>query len=204
MRNDGGNVERALHQRLLDGNPLATVDLFERFAETMRRRLAAKYRTTDPDLVEEAVSEALLDYFRRPESYDPGKRSLRGYLHMVAERDLLNLRDQHRRRSGRLRPADPVEIDARARKEWAEGDDVGDRISDDEAAEALRVEAMAVARTDEERIVQRLRLEGERSTAAFAAALGWLDLPAAEQRRRLYLIKGRLDRRGRRGRERRG
>jgi RNA polymerase sigma-70 factor (ECF subfamily) len=203
-RDDGREVERALHDRLLAGDPLATVDLFLHFAVALQRRLAAKYPTTDLDLVEQAVSDALLDYFRRPERYDAGKRSLRGYLAMAAERDLLNLRDQHRRRYGRLQSVDPVELDARARKEWEEGDDIGDRMADEEAAAALRAEAMAVARTDEERIVQELRLEGERSTAAYAAALGWGDVPPAEQRRRLYLIKDRLDQRWRRGRERRG
>ena len=57
---------------------------------------------------------------------------------------------------------------------------------------------MAVAWTEEERTVQRLRLEGERSTDAYAAALGWDDLTPAERRRRIYQIKDRLDQRWRR------
>lgn len=198
VRDDDQERERALHERLLAGDPLATVDLFSHFAPRLLRRLTARFATTDPELIEEAVSESLLDYFLRPERYDPARRSLRGYLLMVAERDLLNLLDQHRRRQGRLRPVEAVELDARARKEWAEGDDIAAAIVDDEAAAALWSEAMTVARTDEERIVQRLRLEGERATAVYAAALGWTDLPPTEQRRRLYQIKDRLDQRWRR------
>jgi RNA polymerase sigma-70 factor, ECF subfamily len=203
-RNDERERERVLHERLLDGDPLATADLFQHFAASLLSRLAAKYPTTDLDLVEQAVSDALLDYFQRPERYDSGKRSLRGYLFTAAERDLLNLREYHQRRHGRVRPADPVELDAHARKQWEEGDDVGDRIAADEAAATLWDDEMAAARTDEERIVQRLRLEGERSNAVYAAALGWEDLPPAEQRRRLYLIKDRLDQRWRRRGERHG
>jgi RNA polymerase sigma-70 factor, ECF subfamily len=203
-RGDGRDGERALHERLLAGDPLATLDLFTHFAPLMRRRLAARFATTDPDLVEEAVSDALLDYFLRPERYDASRRSLRGYLFMVAERDLLNLRDRNRRRQGRLRLVDAVELDARARNEWEGGGQIDAALVDDEAAAALWSEAMAVARTDEERIVQRLRLDGERATAAYAAALGWVDLPPAEQRRRLYQIKDRLDQRWRRHGRRHG
>ncbi len=197
-RKDDEDEARALHERLLAGDPLSTADLFFHFAPKLRRRLAAKFATTDPELIEEAISETLLDYFLRPERYDPSRRSLRGYLVMAAERDLLNLRDQNRRRQGRLHPVDPVELDAQSRKEWEEGDDIAASIVDDEAAAAIWSEAMAVARTDEERIVQRLRLEGERATVVYVAALGWDDLSPAEQRRRLYQIKDRLDQRWRR------
>src|SRR5215211_5469173 len=94
-RNDGQDVERALRERLLAGDPLATTDLFFHLAPLLRRRLAARFATTDPELVEEAISQTLLDYFLRPARYDPAKRSLHGYLLMAAERDLLNLRDRN-------------------------------------------------------------------------------------------------------------
>lgn len=204
VRGDQDEIERALHERLLASDPLATVDLFYHLAGSLLRRLTAKYPTTDPDLVEQAVSDALLGYFMRPDRYDAGRRSLRGYLFMAAERDLLNLRERERRRQAGIRPADSVELDARARNAWMEGDDLGDRLADEEFVARLQDEAMAVARTDEERIVQRLRLDGERSTGTYAAALGWTDLPPAEQRRRLYLIKDRLDQRMRRRGDRHG
>jgi RNA polymerase sigma-70 factor (ECF subfamily) len=203
-QDDQKHHERVLHERLLAGDPLATTDLFRHFAVSLFRRLMTRYPTTDPDLVEQAVSQALLDYFVRPERYDDSKRSLRGYLTMAAERDLLNLRAVRPRRSRMIRDASPVELDAEARRQWEEGGDIADAIAEDETASELWAEAMSVARTDEERTVQRLRLDGERSTAAYAAALGWTDLPFAEQQRRLYRIKDRLDQRWRRRRERYG
>jgi RNA polymerase sigma-70 factor, ECF subfamily len=190
--------ERVLHGRLLDGDPLATVDLFRHFSSLLVRRLAVRYQTTDPELIEEAVSQALLDYFTHPDRYDPSKRSLRGYLAMSAERDLQNLRQARQSRSRLLREENPGELDDQARRQWEAGGDVADEIAEDETAQALWEKAMAVARTDEERIVQRLRLEGERSTAVYAAALGWADLPFDEQQRRLYRVKDRLDQRFRR------
>ncbi len=203
-RNDQRDLERALHERLLAGEPLATTDLFRHFAVSLFRRLTARYPTTDPDLVEQAVSQALLDYFVHPERYDATKRSLRGYLAMAAERDLLSLRQVRPRRTRAIREASPVELDAEARRQWEEGGDIADAIAEDETASELWTEAMSIARTDEERTVQRLRLEGERSTAANAATLGWTDLPFTEQQRRLYRIKDRLDQRWRRRRGRYG
>jgi RNA polymerase sigma-70 factor, ECF subfamily len=203
-RVDQNEPERVLHGRLLDGDPLATTDLYFHFAERILRGLKAKYQTTDPDLVEEAVLQTLLDYFLRPERYDPAKRSLRGYLFMSAERDLINLRQQDERQRALFQPADPVELDDRARKEWEEGGGFAEALADDEAAAERWDEAMAIAQTEEEKIVQRLRLAGERSTAAYATALGWTELPLAEQRKRLYLIKDRLDQRSRRRGERHG
>jgi DNA-directed RNA polymerase specialized sigma24 family protein len=115
-RADQTAKEQTLHKRLVAGDPLATIDAFDHLAVRLSRRLAAKFPTTDPDLVEQAVSDTLLDYFRRPARYDPSKRSLGGYLFMAAERDLLNLRQRDQRRRGPLRSPDPVELDAWARE----------------------------------------------------------------------------------------
>jgi RNA polymerase sigma-70 factor (ECF subfamily) len=190
--------ERVLHGRLLEGDPLATFDLFSHFLGILCRRLAIQYQSTDRDLIEEAASQTLLDYFMEPRRYDQGKRSLRGYLAMSAERDLQNLLVARRNRPHLLHEATGSELDIRARRQWEAGGDVADEIVEDEAARAFWEAAMAVARTDEERIVQSLRLDGERSTAIYAAALGWTNLPYADQQRRLYQVKDRLDQRLRR------
>lgn len=197
-RDDQREHEMMLHNRLLTGDPVVTIDLFEHFHVRLFRRLAAKYRTTDEDLVEQAVAETLFDYFQRPERFDPAKKSLNGYLVMSAERDLINLREREERRTGRNRPIDPIEIDSQARKEWEEGDDFTTAFANGEVTAELWESAMAVARTDEERIVQRLRLEGERDTAVYASELGWLDLAPEEQRKRVFEIKDRLQKRSKR------
>jgi RNA polymerase sigma-70 factor, ECF subfamily len=190
--------ERHLHERLLAGDPLASTDLFDHFSTPIFRGLVSRYRTTDQELVEEAVSRSLLDYFVHPERYDASKRSLRGYLNMAAERDLLTLR-QRRLRSRRLiQDATAYDLDARAHHQWQSGGDVADVVAEAESAARLTSEMLSVARTDEERIVQELRMDGERSTAVYAEALGWQALTSTDQQKQLYRIKDRLDQRLRR------
>ncbi len=57
---------------------------------------------------------------------------------------------------------------------------------------------MSVAQTEEERVVMRLMLDGERATAAFAAAIGLSALSIEERRSRVYAVKDRLVKRLRR------
>jgi RNA polymerase sigma-70 factor (ECF subfamily) len=192
------DYERVLHARLLEGDPLAPVDLFYHFFGNLCRRLAIQYRATDRDLIEEAVSQTLLDYFTTPARYDPRKRTLRGYLVMSAQRDLQNILRSPRNRPIASREPTSVELDTQARRRWEMDGDIADEIADNEVARVLWERAMAVARTREERIVQSLWLDGERSTAIYAAALGWTDLPFGEQQKRLSRVKDRLDRRLRR------
>lgn len=197
-------LERRLHERLLAGDPLASTDLFDHFSVPIVRGLVSRYRTTDHELVEEAVSQSLLDYFVHPERYDASKRSLRGYLKMAAERDLLTLRQRRLRSRRNIQDATPYDLDAQAHDRWRVGDDVADQIADEESAAALTAEMMAVVQTEEERIVQELRMDGERTTAVYVAALGWHNLIPAEQQKRLYRIKDRLDQRLRRRRQSEG
>src|SRR5690606_1984281 len=55
------------------------------------RALAGRYPGADPDLIHDAVTDALLDHWRRPERYGPARASELGYLRMAAWRNLLNL-----------------------------------------------------------------------------------------------------------------
>jgi RNA polymerase sigma-70 factor (ECF subfamily) len=197
-------LERRLHERLLAGDPLASTDLFDHFSIPIVRGLVSRYRTTDHELVEEAVSQSLLDYFVHPERYDASKRSLRGYLKMAAERDLLTLRQRRLRNRHHIHEATPYELDSQAHHRWRSGGDVVDQIADAESAATLADAMMAVARTEEERIVQELRMDGERATAVYVAALGWHNLTPTEQQRHLYRIKDRLDQRLRRRKQSEG
>ena len=189
-----------IHRRLLEGDPLAPVDLFERYAPRLTRWLAARFATTNAELIHDAVVTALLDYAERPDRFDPNRRSLAGYLRMAARGDLLNLRDRHRQWivEGES-PADPVELETAARNSTYEtADPIGDQIADEDSAARLLAQARQVAHTAEERTALDLMLAGERSTATFAQALGWSYLPVAVQRSRVNALKDRLTKRLRR------
>ena len=91
--------EEALHQRLLVRDRLAAVDLANLLYDTLVRAVRARVdQTTDPELIEDAVVEALMSYVDDPQKYDPEKGSLRVYLTIVAHSDLKNaLRKAHHR-----------------------------------------------------------------------------------------------------------
>lgn len=196
---DEAQLGHDIHHRLLNGDPLASVDLCEHFLPRLTRRLGARFRTTDPELVHDAVVTALLDYATHPERFDPTRRSLAGYLFMAAQGDLLNLRQRHRQWIEGETPVDPVELETAARNTINETDDpLGERVAADDAAARLLAWASQVVRTDEERTALGLMLEGERATETFARALGLADLPVSTQRARVNAIKDRLTKRLRR------
>ena len=84
--------EYQFHQRLCArDDPIAFAELaeclYDALVQDVRKRAG---RQADPVLVEEAVGGALLDYYDKPERYDPGRMSLHGYLVMAAYRDFQN------------------------------------------------------------------------------------------------------------------
>ena len=191
-----------LHSRLLAREPTASADLFACYAQSLTRQLHSRgFHATDPDLVHDAIVTALLDYAEHPERFDPHRRSLGGYLYMAARGDLLNLIEKRQRRRDRETGNDPVELETMGRNIMSEqADPVGNDLVDREAAQALVQQAMGVARTEEERIVVRLMLDGERMTDAFSRALGLEGLPLVAQQRQIYVVKDRLSKRLRRQR----
>src|SRR5689334_13864032 len=85
--------ERALnlHTRIVAGDMTAPAELAELVLPVLTDRLTKKYPTIyDPDLIDIAVTDAVLNYCAHPESYKPQKLSLIGYLLMSANGDLLN------------------------------------------------------------------------------------------------------------------
>jgi hypothetical protein len=70
-----------LYHRLCTGtDPTASADVCQAYLAWLRHR----NRGVDPHLIESAVHQALFDLVQRPHSYDPGRRSLCGYLQMAA------------------------------------------------------------------------------------------------------------------------
>ena len=86
--------ELELHSRLVDGDPMACAELYDRYAEGLAEDLAHRYdriAAHDQGLVSAAVTDAIFAYTADPTRYRPGDKNLRGYLRMAAVGDLLNL-----------------------------------------------------------------------------------------------------------------
>jgi hypothetical protein len=79
------------HERINDGDIVATAELAELLLPELTRRLTSKHPSIyDPHLIDMAVTDALMSYFRNPKQYQSEKMSLPRYLLMSAKGDLLN------------------------------------------------------------------------------------------------------------------
>ena len=198
----------ALHESLLAGSPRGLEEAFNLFHQSITSRLSRRprYRRADPQAVEDAVMEAILNYVAHPRSFDPSRgKSLGGYLEFAAERDLLNtLRTEQRRRRRQTKAAGDA---ARAAHNFVElSSPAGNLLEKERAVRSARERerAMALLADPADRKVFELRQAGERKTTLFADALGLAHLPAAEQRRAVKRAKDRIDKilvRGLRGRD---
>ncbi len=83
MRHQSPEDEMVLHQRLLEGDPLAYGEVFAMYME----RLATKLERIgyDVDVARDAALEAVLAYRAKPERYDPRKVHLFTYIMGVAK-----------------------------------------------------------------------------------------------------------------------
>lgn len=190
--------DRLLHGRCMANDPAALIEVADRHYRPLLARLASRprFRRTDPQLVADAVTDAVIEYVRQPGGYDPAAgRALDAHLAMAAERNLLNLLRSEGRRKRREQSTaadhsgpgggEPVELVCPA----------GNALSNESAKERddERRRLLALFADPGDRRVLELRLAGERSTAAYAAVLGVERLPAAEQRVRVKRVKDRID-----------
>lgn len=184
-----------LHEQLLAGNPTATARIAEEFWEYTKQRLTRSFPTlSDPHLIDTAVGDALISYFRRPAQFDPDRLSLPAYLYMSARGDLLNAIEQATRRERKqVSLAEDVEVEADEAEKGVEVPDPYD------LEEEMLVNLSPVWRrlgelfpdpVDRELVV--LILEGERGTNEFAAVLGIQGQDIEEQARVVKRHKDRL------------
>ena len=184
-----------LHNRLLSRDPVATEAMFSLAAPELEKHLRLRLPSlavgVDPDIYLSAVYEALTDYFKNPEKYDPEKSGILTYLRLACWRDLQNLiRKESRHASGRV-PLESVEFN------HSDGNDISDRIADELDGQRL-VANLTQGMTSDERAVFAIMMEGERSTRVAAEAMNIGHLSSGEQRRQVKRVKDRIKKRIRR------
>lgn len=196
----GGDVqsEKAIHERLLAGDPTASEELAREYLPLIQRHVAAcasNHGIHDHDLVNDATVDAVFGYILHPEKFDPHKSGLLGYLKRASERDLINVvqKDRRRRRGEELQ--EDVEISILARKKSSEIDRIRRGGEDQTISRIQGQRNLAELKETSNRLdnaLVRLMAEGERSTGKFAAVLGIDTLPTAEQRQIVKRHKDRL------------
>ncbi|MCC7103500.1 MAG: hypothetical protein IT307_00020 [Chloroflexi bacterium] len=190
--------ERELHARLLAGDPVATVDLAERFLPPLVRQLQRRFPRLEPNVVETIAIDSVLRLGSQPQRYLPDRARLLAFLRLDAQGDVLNALKSEKRRQERLTSLEAVELRSAA------GNSFVDKLAGPESLLAEDGEEQ-VARLCEglearDREVVELMVEGERRTAVFARALGLEALDAIAQAREVKRAKDRLKARFRRGR----
>ncbi len=193
--------DRRTHQRLLASDPVAPEELAEAYLRYLAYRLARQYPNVDDDLIETAVTDAILSYAERPTRYNPTLASLAGYLLMSAAGDLKNALRRTSRQTqfeSPLEAADveleeiPGNIEVQGRQEPAiEPDGLPENIS----WKALRERVNKEIPDRLDRQILELMLAGERKTEVYAGLLGLESLPLEEQRRLVKQTKDRLQKR---------
>jgi RNA polymerase sigma-70 factor (ECF subfamily) len=189
-----------IHERLLKKDPIASAELVENTLDLLVRKLTYKFcRLNDLDIIHDAVVDALLNYVKRPEQFNPSKRGLFGYLLMAAEGDLKNaLAKNYRVINKETKYYQSVEL-----SKLSGNIDVENKPSPDQ--ETLRKPKHALVRRldDYSTTLQdpkdiafvELLQRGERSTTVFAKVLGIDKLPVEVQRKEVKKTKDRIKKR---------
>lgn len=188
VEDDGG---RALHERLLRGEPTAPSDLANLYLEPLIGWLRRHYPNDDEALLDTVAITLVLKVGKEPAQYDPDRSTLSTYLRMAARGDVKNARQSERRRAARQMPPENVELRSPTRnRAWVSAADPADAVIgdlDDERLTALREHFSA-----QDWEVVLLRIDGERRTERFADVLGLQDRPPDEQAHEVNRAKERI------------
>jgi RNA polymerase sigma-70 factor (ECF subfamily) len=175
--------ELALHERVLAGDPVAPVDVFQGLMDPLANALTRDLPCTEDEAYDSGV-DAILAYLEEPGRYDRNRGRLSTYLMDIAKKraiDRLRSRTASAQRDERFTAA--VELHRSNPKEKME--------AEVEAHELWQQVEEAVP-NERDRRVLKLILAGERSAAALAEALGLTGLSALEQRREVKQHRDRL------------
>ena len=193
---------RALHQRLIAGDPTAPDELARQVLDRLLERLQRSFPLVDEDTLWEGTVKAFLDYADEPsQCHAQVDADVFKFLLMVGWRRIRDTLRANKRRAkweGRYakeeHPMDPAGESA------VEHPDAlailiqnEESNSTSESFRAYQERVMAILTNEVDRRVQELRFAGERRTEAFAMLLGIAGLPRAEQRRRVKQHKDRID-----------
>lgn len=183
---------RALHDRLLAGDRVASAELSKLVVPELVRRLSGRWRSLHgTDAVYDAAVEVFVTYLKAPERYDPDRGTLVGWLQSHAHGDLTNDYRSPRRSFDRRQVeavgVDPVAELSGVRKR---ANVTMDAYPSDQESSTLRRVLDTIADPGD-RALLALMIDRDRSTAAAAQVLGIEHMPPVEQAR---LVKQNKDR----------
>ena len=190
-----------LHQRLCNGDEVASSAIAELFLPVLTKGLNRKYSNLpDPSWVPTACADALMSYLTAPEKYSPERGKLLTYLWKSAEGDLLNLLAKERRRAGHEIRGQVVEFRPAEREVSTEPMMPPEVFLESIAETSPSVHrAMELLNGPEDQRFLELMMSGVRATKDFAELLRISHLPASEQASVVKRNKDRIKKAIRRG-----
>jgi RNA polymerase sigma factor (sigma-70 family) len=157
-----------IHTLLLGGSRTASLRLFREAEGPLTGYLLRSLLVRTSEEARDIAIDAIAGYLENPQSFDPTKSSLWSYLCMVAG---ANARDSLRQKLNRKELLEEnsyeIELWGAQANNWY--DDVEWRR---DAEKIMALHGNVIAQDDRERQVLKLMLDGERSVAAYAEALG--------------------------------
>jgi RNA polymerase sigma-70 factor (ECF subfamily) len=156
-----------IHDRLIGGSRTASRDLFLSALGPIKGYLLKTHSGLGEDDAHDLATDAILAYLQAPERFDPTRASLWTYLCMTAGTDAVDLiRKRVRQRSGLESAKRDVELGV------ADANDGVDMEHSIDAERIMRAHGDRLATNEPERRILTLLLKGEKSTEAYADALG--------------------------------
>jgi len=186
-----------LHRRLLAGDPVATSQLAETFLAPLAAWLRANNPKLDPDYCAIAAEDAIINLNKNPRSYQPGSKTVWGYLRMSAKGDLLNLLQKEKRHRAHATLED-VEQSPDGGKYLTDRGGAPDERAEQNEELARLGQQEAAFRQDLSGVdarVWELLKQGEKRTAVFARVMGINHLSTAEQKKEVKRAKDRVKQR---------
>jgi hypothetical protein len=184
-----------LHRRLSQGDPHAHYDLTRLLLPWLVRRLESRFSgyAGDPNLVGCAL-QALTGYLLNPASYQPGRRSLRGFLWMAARGDALNLEKREKWRRCETADEERLAQEPDPRNTGRDWLNAPEEIPGLKGISPLEVMARVRGglRDEADRRVLELMLAGEATVENCAAALNLVDEPPEAQKREAKRARDRV------------
>lgn len=175
---DEEKIGNELHALMMLGDVTAPARIAEFFLPLIISRLSSS--KIDQEMVDTAVADALLNYFKNPAQYNPGKLPLGKFLLMSARGDLKNMISRRTKDVERFGFTESVELGSSTSEQ-----------SDEKRTKTKLPAILNVLDNETDKQIASLMYEGVRETVAYAAVLGISNRPPKDQAR---IVKQNKDR----------
>lgn len=185
--------EIELHNLTLNGDEIAFSKLYSKYSEEIFNSLKMFYPAIarkDDAIIMEAVSEGFLGYYKNPSTFNAEVSTLKKFLLLACERDLINILDKEKRKIKKMQFVE-VEDDFWDRKIGSE-ENPETILLRKEGEQTKTSELQNVLKNEVDVELAKLIKNGERKTEMFSKVLQIENLSFAEQQKIVKQNKDRI------------